>query len=100
MPFFISVIANIMLAKLYAMAAMWTLNSRDEIGSARVVTAPAHLDFPSSRGMSAGSMSAPGMPRCLHLDEIETTGSQSTRSISGSESIQPNFAEQRKTWEV
>ncbi|KAJ7795091.1 hypothetical protein B0H13DRAFT_2170930 [Mycena leptocephala] len=99
-PFLISVTTNVMLPKLYAMAAMWTLNSRCELRSAMAVTEPStHFDLPSSRGMSAGGTSAPEMPRYLRPGEIETTGSQSTRSISGSESIQPSLAE-RKAWEV
>ncbi|KAJ7936929.1 hypothetical protein B0H13DRAFT_1946207 [Mycena leptocephala] len=98
-PFWISVIANVMLPKLYAMAAMWTLNSRDKIRSARAVTAPTHLALPLSRGMSAGGTSSPEIPGYLRASEFETTGSQSTRSISGSASIQPNITE-RKAWEV
>lgn len=100
MPLVISVVANVMLAKLYAMAAMWTLNSRDEIRSAAAVTEPpTHLDLPSFRSMSLRRMSAPEIPRYLRASEIETTGPQNTNSISGPENIQPNFVK-RKTWEV
>jgi hypothetical protein len=96
MPLVISVVANLMLPKLYAMAAMWTLNSRDEIRSAVDVTEPStHLDLPSFRSMSAGAMSAPESPGYLRASEIETTGPQSTNSISGLQNIQPNFAKQK-----
>ncbi|KAJ7887403.1 hypothetical protein B0H13DRAFT_2666478 [Mycena leptocephala] len=95
-PLVISVFANVMLSKFYAMAAMWTLNSRNEIRSAAAVTElPTHLDLPSFGRMSVGGMSAPEMPRYLHASGIETTGSQSTNPISGSENIQPNFAKQK-----
>ncbi|KAJ6489743.1 hypothetical protein C8R45DRAFT_197423 [Mycena sanguinolenta] len=99
-PFVILIIANVMLPKLYAMAAMWTLNSRDEIRSTAAPTGPpTHLDFPSFRGMSIGDGSAPEMPRYLRTGDIEMTGSQSSNSISGPENIQLNFAE-GKAWEV
>ncbi|KAJ7035406.1 hypothetical protein C8F04DRAFT_1344270 [Mycena alexandri] len=99
-PFAISVVANVMLPKLYAMAAMWTLNSRDKIRSAADVTEPStHVDFPSFRGMGVGGTSYPEMPRYRHAGEIETTGSQSTYSINGSENIRPNCAEW-KAWAV
>jgi hypothetical protein len=99
-PFLISVIANVMLPKLYAMAAMWALNSRDEIRSAKAVIEPStHLDLPSSRGVSAGSTSAPKMSRYLSAGGMDTTGSQSTSSISRSGNIRPNSGE-RKAWEV
>ncbi|KAJ7035154.1 hypothetical protein C8F04DRAFT_1259219 [Mycena alexandri] len=72
---------SIMLPKLYAMAAMWTLNSRDEIRSAaNAIEPPTHLDLPSFRGMNVGGTSA---------------GSQSTNSVNGPENIQLNCAEQK-----
>ncbi|KAF8178301.1 hypothetical protein K438DRAFT_1977938 [Mycena galopus ATCC 62051] len=96
MPLVISVFANVMLLKFYAMAAMWTLNSRDEICSAAAVTElPTYLGPPSFRRKGVGGMSAPEMPRYLRASEIETTGSQSTNSMSRPENIQPNFAKWR-----
>ncbi|KAJ7032908.1 hypothetical protein C8F04DRAFT_1261481 [Mycena alexandri] len=79
--FVVSVVANVMLPKLYAMAAMWTLNSRDEIRSAaNAIEPPTHLDLPSFRGMNVGGTSA---------------GSQSTNSINGPENIQLNCVERK-----
>ncbi|KAJ7725683.1 hypothetical protein B0H16DRAFT_1471709 [Mycena metata] len=75
---------------LYAIAAMWTLNSRDEIRSA--ATRPDLLSF---LGMGIGDTTAPEMPR-LHAGGTETTG---TNLINAPENIQSNFAE-RKAWEV
>ncbi|KAJ7730149.1 hypothetical protein B0H16DRAFT_221705 [Mycena metata] len=89
LAFVISVIANIMLPKLYAIAAMWTLNSRDEIRSTAT-----RLDFLSFGGVDAADTS-PAMPR-LRASGIETT---TTNSINGIENIEPNSAE-RKAWEV
>ncbi|KAJ7725724.1 hypothetical protein B0H16DRAFT_1594076, partial [Mycena metata] len=91
LAFVISVIANIMLPKLYAIAAMWTLNSRDEI-----LSAATRLEFPSfgpERGV--WDKTAPEMPR-MRAGGIETT---TTNSINGTENIEPPSAE-RKAWEV
>ncbi|KAJ7725694.1 hypothetical protein B0H16DRAFT_1781720 [Mycena metata] len=88
--FVISIIANIMLPKLYAMAAMWTLNYRDEIRSAAV-------DFPSFGGMGVDDKTAPEIPRLrVNAGRIETS---TTNSINAPENILPNLAE-RKAWEV
>ncbi|KAJ7725715.1 hypothetical protein B0H16DRAFT_1895042 [Mycena metata] len=84
--FVISIIANIMLPKLYAMAAMWTLNYRDEIRSAAT-----HLDFPSFGGMGVGDKTAPEIPR-LRAGGIETS---TTNSINAPENILPNLAERK-----
>ncbi|KAJ7730135.1 hypothetical protein B0H16DRAFT_1893645 [Mycena metata] len=84
--FVISMIANIMLPKLYAMAAMWTLNYRDEIRSAAT-----HLDFPLSGGMGVGDKTASEIPR-LRAGGIETS---STYSINAPENILPNLAERK-----
>ncbi|KAJ7090542.1 hypothetical protein C8R44DRAFT_891977 [Mycena epipterygia] len=79
--FVVSVVANVALPKLYAIAAMWTLNSRDEIRSAAdAIEPPTHLDLPSFRGMNVGGTSA---------------GSQSTNSINGPENIGLNRTERK-----
>ncbi|KAJ7726234.1 hypothetical protein B0H16DRAFT_1894857 [Mycena metata] len=89
LAFEISIIANIMLPKLYAIAAMWTLNSRDEIRS--VATRP---DLPSFLEMGVGDTTAPEVPK-LHAGGIDMTDAS---SINAPKNIQPNFAE-RKAWE-
>ncbi|KAJ7715802.1 hypothetical protein B0H16DRAFT_495762 [Mycena metata] len=84
----ISVIANIMLPKLYAMAAMWTLNYRDEIRSAATRV---DVELPSVRGMGVGDPSLPEIPK-LHVGGVETT---STNSIDGPGNIQPSSVERK-----
>jgi hypothetical protein len=87
-PLVVAAVANVMLPKLYAMAALWTLNSRDGIRSAAVVNEPpTHLDLPSFRGMTGGGTSGPMPSTQLRVGQIETTGSQSTPSISGTEKV-------------
>ncbi|KAJ7760350.1 hypothetical protein B0H16DRAFT_1532029 [Mycena metata] len=84
----ISVIANIMLPKLYAMAAMWTLNYPDEIRSAATRV---DVELPSVRGMGVGDPSLPEIPK-LHVGGVETT---STNSINGPGNIQPSSVERK-----
>ncbi|KAJ7701347.1 hypothetical protein B0H16DRAFT_758523 [Mycena metata] len=84
----ISVIANIMLPKSYAMAAMWTLNYRDEIRSAATRV---DIELPTVHGVGIGDPSVPEMPK-LHVGGVETT---STNSINGPENIQLSSAERK-----
>ncbi|KAJ7726236.1 hypothetical protein B0H16DRAFT_1780661 [Mycena metata] len=69
--FEIAIIANIMLPKLYAIAAMWTLNYRDEIRPAAT-----HLDLPLFLGIDVGDTTTPEIPK-LHAGGTETSSAHS-----------------------
>ncbi|KAJ6477689.1 hypothetical protein C8R45DRAFT_1216613 [Mycena sanguinolenta] len=54
-----SSVANMFLPKIYAVAAMWTLNSRDDIRSAAANHPPTHLDLGTT---ASGGTSSPEAP--------------------------------------
>ncbi|KAJ6537986.1 hypothetical protein B0H19DRAFT_1382595 [Mycena capillaripes] len=84
-----SSVANTFLPKFYVMAAMWTLNSRDDIRSAAANNPATHLDPRTT----SGGMSGPETPRHLGAGEVEveTSGPLSTKPLAESKIIQPNL---------
>ena len=86
-------ITSIMIPKLYAVAAMWTLNSREDIRSAVANYPPTYLDL----GTSAGGTSGPETARHLLTDKVEKTGSQSTMSSREPKNIKPILPQ---VWDV
>ncbi|KAF7354020.1 hypothetical protein MVEN_01088800 [Mycena venus] len=83
----VAAFANVMLPKLYAVAAMWTLNSRKGIRSVAVTnTPPTHLDFGTAEVGTSGSE----LPNSLHAGVLPTTGSLSTTSFCESKNVQPD----------
>ncbi|KAF7341931.1 hypothetical protein MSAN_02049100 [Mycena sanguinolenta] len=90
-----SSVANIFLPKFYAVAAMWTLNSRDDIRSAAANNLTTHLDLGT---MASGDTSSPEAPWHLAPAELETSaGSLSAKSLTKSKTIRPNL---QQVWEV
>ncbi|KAJ7838952.1 hypothetical protein B0H13DRAFT_2367098 [Mycena leptocephala] len=90
-----SSVANTFLPKFYALAAMWTLNSRDDIRSAAANNPATYLDPRTTSGGTSGPEGA------RHLGagevEVETSGPLSTKSLTESKIIQPNL---QQVWEV
>ncbi|KAJ7838166.1 hypothetical protein B0H13DRAFT_1912023 [Mycena leptocephala] len=84
-----SSVANTFLPKFYAMAAMWTLNSRDDIRSAAANNPAMYLDPRTTSGGKSG----PEVLRHLGAGEVEveTSGPLSIKSLTESKSIQPNL---------
>jgi hypothetical protein len=81
-----SSVANTFLPKFYAVAAMWTLNSRDDIRSAAANNPPTHLDLGTTTG---GGTSGPETPWHLAPAELEApAGPLSTKSLTESKTIQ------------
>ncbi|KAF7341933.1 hypothetical protein MSAN_02049300 [Mycena sanguinolenta] len=91
-----SSVANTFLPKVYAIAAMWTLNSRDDIRSAAANNpALTHLDLGTT---ASGDTSIPEAPWHLASAELETSaGFLSTKSLTKSKTIRPNL---QQVWEV
>ncbi|KAJ7903130.1 hypothetical protein B0H13DRAFT_2335297 [Mycena leptocephala] len=90
-----SSVANTFLPKFYALAAMWTLNSRDDIRSAAANNPATYLDPRTTSGGTSGPEGA------RHLGageaEVETSGPLSTKSLTESKMVQPNL---QQVWEV
>ncbi|KAF8200478.1 hypothetical protein K438DRAFT_1965941 [Mycena galopus ATCC 62051] len=83
-PLMIAAMANTMLPKLYAIAAMLTLNSREDIRSAANAL-PTHFDF----GTGVGGTLDPETPRHFRPGEVEMTGCLSSMSFSEVKTIHP-----------
>jgi hypothetical protein len=90
-----SSVANTFLPKFYALAAMWTLNSRDDIRSAAANNPATYLD----PGTTSGGTSGPEGARHLGAGEVEVemSGPLSTKSLTESKMVQPNL---QQVWEV
>ncbi|KAF8176248.1 hypothetical protein K438DRAFT_2022724 [Mycena galopus ATCC 62051] len=88
-----SSVVNTFLPKVYAMAAMWTLNSRDDIRSAAANKPLTLLDLETTGQGTSG----PETPSHLTTAELETSaGPLSAKSLTESRTIQPNL----QVWEV
>ncbi|KAF7350145.1 hypothetical protein MVEN_01316900 [Mycena venus] len=82
-----SSVANTFLPKFYAVAAMWTLNSREGIRSAAANNPATDVDPRTTLGGASGRET----PRHLRAPEVEMSGPLSTKSSTGSKIIQPNL---------
>ncbi|KAF7341936.1 hypothetical protein MSAN_02049600 [Mycena sanguinolenta] len=88
-----SSVANTFLPKLYAVAAMWTLNCRDDIRSA-AANNPTHLDLGTT---APGGTSSSEAPWRLAPAELGTSaGPLSAKSLTESKTIQPNLQQVRE----
>ncbi|KAF7350132.1 hypothetical protein MVEN_01315500 [Mycena venus] len=88
-----SSVANTFLPKFYAVATMWTLNSREDIRSAAANNSATNLNPITTLGGTLGSET----PRHLGAGEVKTSGPLSTKSLTQSEIFQPNL---QPMWEV
>lgn len=80
-------IMNMMLPKLYAISAMWTLNSRESIRAA-AGTGPAIHTINLGTAGSVSGASCPDTGRHLLVGESRTIGSQNSAPLVADEKLQ------------